>query len=530
MAVTGPGIVWAIAAMSDSVDQRRQPRHGEVQGATVAPLGAGQGGDHRASCHQAHGGDGNPAEPGDAGADAFATEPTADGDQPTERFSDRDRQRSGGGAAGQDHIPVRAPAERRPADGLEPVGQLVAGLRRSAGPGRPHHDQALGPRRLQADLAGRISGSDGGDGVVGLEEQVVRGIELGQLGLEVGDDLGPLGAGKVPRGVEAVLGVVEEVLEDVAPPVPVGLEQVELFWRGAAFGGRPCGRDERFGEVRHRLSGAPCACAPPTGRSGSHEDVGPESHRARATLGPPAAILGCLFTDTTAMRRGFVSAISPDGPVLPSGRDVDRGVQPMETRNVFRWVPVLLTLYPRSLRQAAPATVRTPRWRVGERGDLRLSECPTDACSRVHGVEPVERAVHDVEVAVHAGGSQPLRVLDPFIVEQVLGTDPDPGGREVGEILPTGRDGQRVPIGPTGIGAQVRTPPEPVGSQVPHAEVPLVDVGAGRRAVVEHRIDEQLERRVDLLPLDRQGGQRRREAAPCAGSRDRNSFRVDLRT
>ena len=144
------------------------------------------------------------------------------------------------------------------------------------------------------------------------EQEVVGRVELGELGLEVGDDLGALGPTQLPHGGQAVLGVVEEVLEDVAPPGRVGLEQMELVRRGAAVGGRPCGFDERFGECQASMAGAPCAVAP--GRA-----VG-EPGRCRGS-GPPGSgrhrvarsRRGCLFTDPGAACRGFVSAISPDG-------------------------------------------------------------------------------------------------------------------------------------------------------------------------------------------------------------------------
>ena len=62
-------------------------------------------------------------------------------------------------------------------------------------------------------------------GVAAPGEQVVGRLEPGELGLEVGDDLGALGPVELADRLEAVLGLVEQALEGVAPAAGVGLEQ-----------------------------------------------------------------------------------------------------------------------------------------------------------------------------------------------------------------------------------------------------------------------------------------------------------------
>ena len=87
-------------------------------------------------------------------------EAAADGDQPAERLLDRDATAPRRVvAAGERHVGVQAPAERRAADRLEPVGELVV-VGRLGAAARPaqHHDLPGRPRRLQPDLPGRVLG------------------------------------------------------------------------------------------------------------------------------------------------------------------------------------------------------------------------------------------------------------------------------------------------------------------------------------------------------------------------------------
>jgi len=65
-------------------------------------------------------------------------------------------------------------------------------------------------------------------------------------------------------------------------------------------------------------------------------------------------------------------------------------------------------------------------------------------------VEGVESAGGDVFVRGNARIAQSLRVRDAFLVEQVEGSDPDPGGRQAGQVgtpagnLPSGSRSRRM--------------------------------------------------------------------------------------
>jgi hypothetical protein len=139
---------------------------------------------------------------------------------------------------------VDAPADRRAADRLEAVAQLVVGGGRGVRARRPHHDLPRRPRRLEAHLAGRVGRGDGGDGLLGvghLGEEVVGRLQAGQLGLEVGHHLVALRGGEQAELFELVLGVVEQAFQGAPPPGGVGIEQLELLWRGDALCRRPGG-------------------------------------------------------------------------------------------------------------------------------------------------------------------------------------------------------------------------------------------------------------------------------------------------
>ena len=138
------------------VDERRHPLHTEVEAAALLRLGARQGRGHRAPGHEAHRLHRHPAQPRDAGAHTRAVAAAADGDQPAEGVGHRDGEGGRLEAAAERHVGVDAPAEAGTVDRLEPVGQGVVVLRFGVGTGRPHHDLAGRPGRLQPDLAGGL--------------------------------------------------------------------------------------------------------------------------------------------------------------------------------------------------------------------------------------------------------------------------------------------------------------------------------------------------------------------------------------
>ncbi len=99
-------------------------------------------------------------------------------------------------------------------------------------------------------------------------EPLERADESGALGLEVGDHLGAFGSVDALCGGQAVLGVLEQFLEHVAPQVRVRLERCQLGRAGLSGGcrfGHPgdlgtsrdgvVGCDFLGGSVGHGISG-----------------------------------------------------------------------------------------------------------------------------------------------------------------------------------------------------------------------------------------------------------------------------------
>ncbi len=83
-------------------------------------------------------------------------------------------------------------------------------------------------------------------------QQVVGGLEGGELLLEVGDDLVPLGPVDLADVIELVLDVVEHALERAPPTLGIRLQLGQLVRCGRALGSRPCGVLERTCCVLHR--------------------------------------------------------------------------------------------------------------------------------------------------------------------------------------------------------------------------------------------------------------------------------------
>jgi hypothetical protein len=79
-----------------------------------------------------------------------------------------------------------------------------------------------------ANLARRVGRRDGRDRVVGLGEQVVGGLERGEVGFEVRDHLLSLGSLQLADRLEPILHIFQEVFDHVAPAPRIGFEQAEL--------------------------------------------------------------------------------------------------------------------------------------------------------------------------------------------------------------------------------------------------------------------------------------------------------------
>ena len=135
-----------------------------------------------------------------------------------------------------------------------------------------------------------------------------------------------------------------------------------------------------------------------------------------------------------------------------------------------------------------PGRVASGGQRTAQRVGLRLPESTRDARLGQHRIEPVERAVDQVQVARNAGFAEPPRVHDVLVVEEVVRADADPRGRQAGQVVPPGRRCVRRDAVAAGLHAEVCGPREPVAAGRPHAHALRWEVAAGRRPVVERRV------------------------------------------
>ena len=140
----------------------------------------------------------------------------------------------------------------------------------------------------------------------------------------------------------------------------------------------------------------------------------------------------------------------------------------------------------------------------------------------------MESAGDDVEVAGDAAVAQPARVLDVFVVEEVEGADADPGRRKTGEILAAGCGRVRGDVRARDGVAEVGRPAVSVALGRPDAHLEGVQVGSRRRAVVQHGVEEQLERWADLGPVMGEQREGRGDSAARAGTADRDAVDVDV--
>ena len=236
-----PGRAWRRPARSSSASstQGRRPAHVEVHGACRrrAAWCRQASGTTRALGHEAHGGDGHPAQPARRWRRRRSSpRPPPTATQPAERLLDGDRQGRGPERrSGRATSACTAPAERRAADGLEAVGQLVVvgGRRRRGRRPTPRSEPAAHDAWSRTSPAGSAAAMRHvGRRSAGAGEQVVGRLEAGQLGLEVGHHLGALGPLELADGVEVVLGVVDQPLEGATPPGPIGLQPGPLLVGG----------------------------------------------------------------------------------------------------------------------------------------------------------------------------------------------------------------------------------------------------------------------------------------------------------
>ena len=137
---------------------------------------------------------------------------------------------------------------------------------------------------------------------------------------------------------------------------------------------------------------------------------------------------------------------------------------------------------------------------------------------REQRVEAVGHARVDVQLGRHAGVTEPHRVIDVLIGEPVDGAHRDQRGGQTGQIRRPGGRGIGGHLGAALGSAEVRAPPVVVRARRPDGVDPLAR--RGDLAVIDHRVDEQLERHADLRPIVGQEGQAGGEPRPGAGTAD----------
>lgn len=140
----------------------------------------------------------------------------------------------------------------------------------------------------------------------------------------------------------------------------------------------------------------------------------------------------------------------------------------------------------------------------------------------------MEHALDHLELTVDACGTQPFRVRDVLVVEQIESAHTDPRRRDTGQVVvPRGRGERRHGL-TAGFLTEVRRPARTIGVVVPEAEAVLDDVVAQNRPVVEHRIDEGLDHRRHLTPFEAEERELRSQASAGAGTGDRDAGGVDV--
>ena len=134
----------------------------------------------------------------------------------------------------------------------------------------------------------------------------------------------------------------------------------------------------------------------------------------------------------------------------------------------------------------------------------------------------MKRARNDLFVHGHARLAQASSVVQALLIEQVQRPDTDPRRRQARQILPD------EPARPLGIrSVEVPPPGQLIVAFGPHEALGAVAVGAG--AVVEHRVDQHLERELDVVAIVGPLSHRGREMSTGTGPADRDAVRVDPR-
>ena len=192
-------------------------------------------------------------------------EPGADRDEPSERVLDRDAQRVGPLAVGELDVGVLAPAERRSADRLQQIGELLVVGRLGAAAGGPDDDRTGRPRGLQLQRPGRVLGD-------GLRRQLgaVRAGPSPGRSLSRSSSRSATASSRSrplrPRTVSRSWSTRDDQRRHHPPGRGgVAVDEVDLLLGGAALGHRP----DRHLEFERRVAHDVCDALPaPSARWG----------------------------------------------------------------------------------------------------------------------------------------------------------------------------------------------------------------------------------------------------------------------
>jgi hypothetical protein len=135
----------------------------------------------------------------------------------------------------------------------------------------------------------------------------------------------------------------------------------------------------------------------------------------------------------------------------------------------------------------------------------------------------VRHAGVQVQFDRHARPAERERVADGLVAEDVQLPHLDVRGRQAGRVFEPSRRGLRVDLAVLVSWSQQGVPARGIVVIGPPGERRDVRVGR-RRAVVEHRVDEQLARHCRAFPVAAQDGEACGEAAAGAVAHDRDSF------
>ena len=143
---------------------------------------------------------------------------------------------------------------------------------------------------------------------------------------------------------------------------------------------------------------------------------------------------------------------------------------------------------------------------------------------RGNSIESVKRAWDNGEPAVNAGVAQTPCITAGLIAQQIQRANPDPRRSYTTQIA-TARGYRDMRIGTTKVGG----PAQRIACVVPQSAQRGVGVWALRSPIVEHGIEQDLRRDVDLTAITSHQSECGGQPPACTRPRDRHAPRVHLR-